>query len=210
MKIKLLAISLCVLFGITTVKGQSENKMVSLDKKRHSIKISVSDGLTLGVASFWGMGLSDAVLGTKRSDQKSSGVFAVGYRYSLSRFRVGLDAGFANVSSKITLSNDKRPSIKEKELNFMILPTVEYLYYKRNLIELYGSASAGVNITRHSETGLTEWGKRSANLKSTMGSQFAYQINPIGIRIGNSCIGGFLEAGLGYRGFITAGVSLNF
>ena len=39
---------------------------------------------------------------------------------------------------------------------------------------------------------------------------FAYQVNPIALRVGNHRIGGFLEAGLGYKGFLTAGVSLRF
>ena len=38
----------------------------------------------------------------------------------------------------------------------------------------------------------------------------AFQVNPIAVRVGNDRIGGFLETGLGYKGFLTAGVSLRF
>lgn len=64
-------------------------------------------------------------------------------------------------------------------------------------------------MTRHTETGLTEAGKASAR-KADLSTSFAYQVNPIALRVGNDRIGGFLEAGLGYKGFVTAGVSLRF
>lgn len=210
MKVRLLVLPLCILFGTTMAKAQNVNLGISSNDNPHVIKLAVSDGLTLGVASFWGMGLGDAITGTQRSDQRSSGVFSIGYRYSINKFRVGLDFGFAKISSKTTIMGDKTPSIKEKELNFMVLPTLEYAYYKRRLIELYGSASAGVNFERQTKSVLTEVETKIAGSKSNMNTNFAYQINPIGIRIGNSRIGGFVEAGLGYKGFVTAGLSLGF
>ena len=121
-----------------------------------------------------------------------------------------MDLGLAKVTSKVTSSPDKTPSIKEKELNFLVLPTAEFVYLRRNLFELYGSASAGVDFSRHYETGLTAKGKELAQKNSKFGTEFAYQVNPIGVRVGNSKIGGFVEAGLGYRGFVTAGISLGF
>lgn len=177
----------------------------------HDIRIGYSDGLTLGGASFWGMGLADALTGTKRTDEQSTGVFGLGYRYALSkRFRLGMDLGVAKVTSKVTGAPDKTPSIKEKELNFLVLPTAEFIYFRRNLFQLYGSAAAGVDFTRHYETGLTAKGKELAEKKSKFDTGFAYQVNPIGIRVGNDRIGGFVEAGLGYKGFVTAGLSLGF
>ena len=197
---------------LSTFTTNAQNKKESyLDLNKHDIRVSYSDGLTLGGASFWGMGLSDAITGTKRTDEQSTGVFGLGYRYNLSkRFKLGLDLGFAKVTSKVTSSPDKIPSIKEKELNFLVLPAAEFIYFRRNLFQLYGSASAGVDFTRHFETGLTDRGKELAQKKSKFETGFAYQINPIGIRIGNNRIGGFVEAGLGYKGFVTAGLSLGF
>ena len=73
----------------------------------------------------------------------------------------------------------------------------------------YGSAGAGVSLIRHQETGLTAIGKKAAR-KSDFSADFSYQVNPIALRVGNDRIGGFLEGGLGHRGFVTAGVSLRF
>lgn len=200
--------SLAVLTAITSFTAQAQSSKDADTEKKHSIRFTASDGLTLGGASIWGIGLSDALLGNKRSEQKATGVFGLGYRYRIKRFRVGLDAGVAQVSSVVTLSGDKSRSIKEKELNFLVLPTVEYVYLKRNLFELYGSASAGFNFVRHSEKGYTELGKLNVQPKASLSTELAYQVNPIGVRVGNQRIGGFVEAGLGYRGFVTAGLTL--
>ena len=207
--IKMFTLAICMLFPTMQVAAQNDKSKTEIN--RHSINLSYSDGLTLGGSSFWGMGLSDALTGTKRTDAKCTGVIGLGYRYAFNkRFKLGMDLGFAKVSSKIEDATEKKPYIKEKELNMMVLPTVELVYLKRNLFEIYGSGSVGANFCRHSETGLTEKGRQLAQKNSTLDTQFAYQINPLGVRIGNNRIGGFVEAGLGYKGFITAGVSIGF
>lgn len=200
MKFKVFVLSLCIFAGVNMANAQDN---------RHEIRVSVSDGLTHSAVDVLGLGLADAVTGSKRTDEKASIVYGLGYRYAVGRFRVGADLGFAHTTSKLTLSGDKMPSIKERELNFMILPTAEFVYLKSRLVELYGNASAGVSLKRHSETGLTEAGKAAA-AKADLNTSFAYQVNPIALRVGNETIGAFVEAGLGHKGFITAGLSFRF
>lgn len=209
MKIKFIALSLCVLASVNMVKGQESGKGFMKSENKHEIRLSVSDGLTQGTVDVLGMGLSDALLGTKRTDERFSMVYGLGYRYSLNRFRVGADLGFSMGSDKLMLAGDKSSSLKEKDLNLLVLLTAEFTYYKHGLIELYGGASAGVKLNRHTETGLTDAGKKAAK-KADLSTSFAYQVNPIALRVGNNRIGGFLEAGLGHKGFVTAGVSLKF
>lgn len=200
MKFKVFVLSLCIFAGVNMANAQDN---------RHEIRVSVSDGLTQSAVDVLGLGLADAVTGSKRTDEKASIVYGLGYRYAVGRFRVGADLGFAHTTSKLTLSGDKMPSIKERELNFMILPTAEFVYLKSRLVELYGNASAGVSLKRHTETGLTEAGKAAA-AKADLNTSFAYQVNPIALRVGNETIGAFVEAGLGHKGFITAGFSFRF
>lgn len=145
MKFKFIVLSLCLFAGVNLVNGQ-ENK--------HEIRISASDGLTQSTVDILGLGMADAITGSKRTDEKYSIVYGLGYRYSINRFRVGADFGFSHSSSKLTLEADKTPSIKEREMNFMILPTAEFVYFKSKLVELYGNASAGVNLKSHKETDL--------------------------------------------------------
>ena len=208
MKIKFIALLLCAAVSSNVAKGQ-ETTHNAQSMPRHEIRLSASDGLTLGLANVFGMGLSDAVTSSKRSDKKSSLVYSLGYRYSIAQFRVGADLGFVQSTSKLTLIGETAPSLKEKDLNFMLLPTVEFVYFKRGVVELYGGASAGVNLVNHTEKSLNKTAASSAK-KNDLSTNFAYQVNPIALRVGNQRIGGFLEAGLGYKGFVTAGVSLRF
>lgn len=209
MKFKLFFLSLCVAVGANLVSAQESSKGFTPSENKHELRLSVSDGLTLGTTGILGNGLSDVVLGNKRSDEKMTMVFGLGYRYSIHRFRVGADLGFAQASSKLALAGEKAPSIKEKGLNFLVLPTAEFVYFKRNLFELYGGASVGVDLVRQSESKLDEKGK-SASEKNSLSANLAYQVNPIAFRVGNDRIGGFMEAGFGHKGFLTAGVSLKF
>lgn len=209
MKFKLFFLSLCVAVSANLVSAQESSKGFTPSENKHELRLSVSDGLTLGTTGILGNGLSDVVLGNKRSDEKMTMVFGLGYRYSIHRFRVGADLGFAQASSKLALAGEKAPSIKEKGLNFLVLPTAEFVYFKRNLFELYGGASVGVDLVRQSESKLDEKGK-SASEKNSLSANLAYQVNPIAFRVGNDRIGGFMEAGFGYKGFLTAGVSLKF
>lgn len=208
MKFKFIALSLCMLASANLVKGQESKGFVPSENK-HDIRLSVSDGLTQGSVDVLGMGLLDAVAGTKRTDANYSLVYGLGYRYSLGRFRVGADLGFSKSDNKLTLAGEQTPSLKESNMNFLVLPAAEFVYYKRGLVELYGSAAAGVNLSRHKEAALTEAGKAAVN-KADLSTSFAYQVNPIALRVGNDRIGGFVEAALGHKGFVTAGVSLKF
>ena len=209
MKIKFIALLLCAAVSSNVAKGQETTANNTQSMPRHEIRLSASDGLTLGLANVFGMGLTDAVIGSKRSDEKSSLVYSLGYRYSIAQFRVGADLGFVQSTSKLTLIGETAPSLKEKDLNFMLLPTVEFVYFKRGVVELYGGAAAGVNLVNHTEKSLNQTATSNAK-KSDLSTTFAYQVNPIALRVGNQRIGGFLEAGLGYKGFVTAGVSLRF
>ena len=143
MKFKFIALSLCMVASVNIVKAQGTDKSSYQPDNRHEFRIAASDGLTLTSVDVLGMGIADALTGTKRSDEKATMVYSVGYRYALNRFRLGGDLGFAKTSSQLTLNGETSPSIKEKELNFLVLPTAEFIYFKRRLVELYGSASAG-------------------------------------------------------------------
>lgn len=81
MKFKLIALSLCMIASANVVKGQEYGKDVSTTENKHEIRLSVSDGLTLGSADILGIGLPDAITGSKRTNQSNSMVYGIGYRY---------------------------------------------------------------------------------------------------------------------------------
>lgn len=209
MKLKFIALSLCVLVGVNFVKAQDNSASMSMNENKHELRLTVSDGITQGLVSSMGGGIADAVLGSKRTDQSYSMVYGLGYRYAIGRFKVGGDLGFSHAKSNLTLNGDNAVSLKERELNFMVLPSAEFVYFKRRLVELYGGVGAGVSLLRHTESGQTEMGKKAAK-KADLTTSFAYQVNPIAVRVGNNRIGGFAELGFGYKGFLTAGINLKF
>lgn len=209
-RIKLFALSLCFAVGLSGADARTSGGKLAKVGDRNEFRVGYSDGLTLAAASFWGIGLGDALTGTTRSDEVSTGVFGVGYRYAFGRFRVGADLGFAQVTSKVTRKDSKVPDMKETQLNFLVMPAAEMVYFKHGIVELYGSVATGVDITRTSEKGLTEAGSKMARAHAGTETGLAFQVNPIAVRVGNDRIGGFLETGLGYKGFLTAGVSLRF
>lgn len=209
MKLKFVVLFACVVLGANMVKGQDNKKNDFTQTHKHEIRVSVSDGLTQGPSGVLGLGIADAITGSKRTNQTSSIVYGLGYRYAIGRFKVGGDVAFSQSKSDLTLAGDNSVSLKERDMNFLVLPTAEFVYFKRRLVELYGSASAGVNLVRHSETPKTDAGKIAAK-KESFDPSFAYQVNPIAVRVGNDRVGGFVEAGIGHKGFLTAGVNVKF
>lgn len=216
MKPKFIMLFFCIVSNICFVNAQDRSAIITTPKK-HEIRLSISDNLTLSIADVFGSVLPRVAAGSKISDEKSSAVFGIGYRYHMNRLRIGADCGFGT-SSKIIHSGMKMPTAKEQELNFLFLPVVEFVYFRSGLFELYGSAAVGVDFTRRSEkefsTSIRDKGgvgvAKTAVRQSESFTSFAWQANPVALRVGNHRIGGFLEAGLGYKGIVTAGVSLKF
>ena len=88
MKIKLITLSLCLFAGVNLAKAQETSKNFTPSENKHEFRLSVSDGLTQSTVDVLGIGLGDAITGSKRSDQKSTMVYGLGYRYALNRFKV--------------------------------------------------------------------------------------------------------------------------
>lgn len=208
MKFKVFALTLYLLAVAAQIHAHSSRGYPV--SRQNEVRLLYSDGLTLSTASFWGMGIGDALSGTLRQQQRSAGVFGLGYRHWFSRFRVGLDLGFATVTSKRDHAGSRQMDIREKQLNLIVMPVAELTYYRRGCMELYGSAAVGADFTSTREEGLTSAGRAAAAARAHLGTEFAFQVNPIAIRVGNEQIGGFLEAGIGTMGFLTAGASMKF
>lgn len=224
MKPKFIMLFFCIVSNICFLNAQDRSAIITTPKK-HEIRLSISDNLALSIVDAFSAVPSRVATGSKISDEKFSAVFGIGYRYHINRLRIGADCGFGT-SSKIIHSGMKMPTTKEQELNFLFLPVVEFVYFRNGLFELYGSAAVGVDFTRRSEkefstsigdidiSGVTEKGgvgvAKTAVRQSESFTSFAWQANPVALRVGNHRIGGFLEAGLGHKGIVTVGISFKF
>lgn len=207
MKIKNLFLVLFFIGNITLYgMEKGDNNYYENNTSKHDIQIWYSDALPLTISNCLGESLSDALTGS-RSDMNSTGMVGIGYRYNLGRFKAGTDLGFLRMNNKHLLYGESTPSIKEQTNHFLIMPTGEFAYYKKGIVRLYGSAGAGMMLYRSEYTPL-ESKKQLNDIPSHSGlnCNFAFQANPIAIEIGSQRIAGFLEAGMGYKGFCTAGL----
>lgn len=217
MNLKVTVLFLCSLLSPLFLYARNEVKENKFQPaNRHEIRISFSDGIPLSMANFLGTGLADAFTGTRHDNSESHGLFGIGYRYGIDRWKFGMDFSFGNTTCDITSVFKNMMPVRRNNLNFLVMPTGEMVYFKRGLVELYGSAALGVLFERtvydvyHEEQTTGFFSPAYTSYPSDFSASLAFQVNPIAIRVGNERIGGFLEGGVGYKGFVTAGISIRF
>ncbi|WP_017497732.1 outer membrane beta-barrel protein [Flavobacterium sp. WG21] len=193
------SIIVCVIFltfGTTVVKAQEIGK--------HEVNLTYSDGIPMTFVEGFSNALSSAILGQKlNSETTSSGNFGLGYRYQITeRIRLGGDVAFQQEQTK---QSDKNNILIAKRTNnyFMVMPTLSFSYIKTEWLDFYGSAAAGVILDRYTSTEPNKPAVKDNNV------DFAFQVNPAGLRVGKK-LGGFVEAGFGHRGIISAGLNYKF
>ncbi|WP_031289860.1 outer membrane beta-barrel protein [Sphingobacterium sp. IITKGP-BTPF85] len=172
------------------------------ENRRHEVRIDYSDATPLVIADVFTNAFVSAISGSESSNEKAFGMLSAGYRYALSnRFSIGADLSYANASSD--MKNKSTNEITYRKSNFyMVLPTAKYSYVKRGIIDFYGTVASGAILANGSDR--TDHEKTTTNDKI-----FAFQVNPLGLRIGKDW-GGFLEAGYGFKGIIALGASYRF
>lgn len=198
MKKGVIALSLGLIFFAGVSKAQEK---ISSDKK-NEIRIGYSDAFPISVADAISEGIFDAILnpGKGEKNHTSTGMYEIGYRYlAANRIKVGVDFGLQKVTSEF---GEKSNITEKRTRHFLVLPVAEFSYIKTNFINFYGLVGAGAIL------GLTKItiGGKTDKIKAI---DFAFQVNPVGIRIGKK-LGGFAEGGLGIKGFVTVGLNYKF
>ncbi|MGL5787392.1 MAG: hypothetical protein ACRCX4_11325 [Bacteroidales bacterium] len=211
---KRIFIFIAILLSVTFLSHANESRQTDMYPNKHEIRLSVSDGTPLNISNFLGTAIGDAITGTERDRIEICGIFGIGYRYAISRWKVGGDIGFASLTNRVKSSfYGSMTRNTESNIHFLILPTGELTYFKRKKVTLYSSAAIGAILSRSSYSSDYFFENRfienSFNY-SDFYATFAFQVNPIAIRVGNERIGGFMELGVGYKGFISAGISILF
>jgi hypothetical protein len=184
--------------------------------ERHIFRASWSDATPLLIADLFVEGLSSAVTGTETKMDDFKGMVTLGYRYKLSRLAVGADVSYANLSQRVRLpaeefSTGSEFSIRERGNYFLFMPALEFVYVKLPFVDFYTSMAVGYMYSSVEQTGLTSLGNSFlAHSEKPGGSSFAFQYNPLGIRVGVDRLAAFAEAGIGFRGFVCLGVDYRF
>lgn len=129
---------------------------------------------------------------------KVSGMGAafLGLDYYLSdKVAVGLQANYSSFTAEYVQSSGDNPTAK---LNFFTpMARMKVNWKNERSLQVYSSVAAGASFSK---------GKSHANTTSRS-NNFAFHISPIGVRLGNT-VAVFGEAGFGYQGLLSAGLSV--
>ncbi|PKV50264.1 hypothetical protein ATE84_2319 [Aquimarina sp. MAR_2010_214] len=179
-----------------SVIGFNELKAQDSSLGKNELRLSISDAIPLKlVHDFSGILISS--LDNKGYDSKIStfGMLHLNYqRYLSDRIKIG--GGISYVKFE---DSDNKNKLNAGHLHYLaVMPQFEYVFVKNDFLELYSNASAGITSLHY---------KINKNTNSEYG--FAFQVNPVGLRIGKK-IGGFVEAGYGYNGFVNIGIDFRF
>lgn len=207
MKNSFIILAIALFFSFTTASAQSQTST-----GKHDFRITYSDATTLKfgseLADILGTNLASAVTGGngfKIKDSKAIGMLGLRYTYQFSdRFRAGLDAGYLKMDRTL-VEKDKsdNPTVyKSNQHVIVVMPTAEFSYIKTSFINFYGSASAGGMLIATPD-------QPKEKIKGGTDMSFAFQVNPLGLRIGKQ-FGGFAELGFGHKGIATVGISYQF
>ena len=133
----------------------------------------------------------------------SSGAITFGYRYQISRIRVGLAGAYEKIKGQYTMDTDTADG---KNTYWTLAADLQFSYFKlpKGIVELSWGASAGIAFE-----------SQDLNFKALVNeaanrTRFAYQVVPVGVSVGIPRIGAFAELGFGYRGILNLGAYVRF
>ena len=140
----------------------------------------------------------------------SSGAITFGYRYQISRIRIGLAGAYEKINGTYTLSNSGTDTTADgKNTYWTVAADLQFSYFKlpKGIVELYWGASAGVAFESQDFKNISSAKDFIDDAKQ---NRFAYQVVPIGVSVGVPWIGAFAEVGFGYRGIFNVGAYIRF
>lgn len=147
----------------------------------------------------------------KRTDIKDAGAYFISFqRWLVPQFTIGFTMGAEQENG----SFEEFAGIQSGEYHkrsLSIAMEVRYYYLRRGPLRIYSMAGIGTHFYQQLTSFNYNLNGTTVILDSrderTIGA--TYQVSPLGIRYGRR-LGGFLEAGYGYKGIVNAGVALRF
>lgn len=134
----------------------------------------------------------------ERIDSKGFGTVFGGIDYYLgNRFALGIQYDYASFENQYEMQNESNASLKNRYHTIMVRG--KGIWVNKPQFQLYSAFSAGPSFV-HAEND-----KKETKDNVT----FAFQGSPVGIRVGNH-FAFFLEAGFGYQGMVSGGLSARF
>ena len=190
----LLLLSVAPLFSVAqTFRGQSE---VSVSYGFRSFQ-EVSNGE-------FGLGDEDSYV---TEDYSTGNLFLTDRYYLSNRLAIGLTAGRIHFNTSFHQSQGSY-AVESSSSSFdytTIAPEVLFNYINTRYVRLYTLLGTGYSIVSEKTTEYFPFGQPAVS-SSVRHTPINVYYSPIGLSIGGQ-VSGFLELGIGYKGFVNAGLS---
>jgi hypothetical protein len=178
-----------------------------------TVSVNAQDELKHEVGVFYGVGSASNIFSAITSsisaaagDQSSFwGPIGVEYYYHVSPI-VGLGAVAAYAGCKAEDKKTHKDDLSETFLTFM--PSVKFNWLRKKHFGMYSGLSAGVMFLSVSANDNAKASDPDA--KDETLTTFMFQATALGVEFGSEAFRGFIEAGLGEKGEICAGLRYKF
>ena len=137
--------------------------------------------------------------GTYHSNYIATCPISVGYMYRLRKFLwLGGSVSYMGVFGKVFDARDDSFLYNHTETQIAFLPAVRFSYLNKKYVTLYSGLSTGFLLNFEKENGSTD-----------VYFHPTFQLTAFGVSVGRKFFG-YTEVGVGYKGFITAGIGYRF
>lgn len=190
---------LCTLLAIALFTSN----LLSAQEGQHEISIGYGVGTSAETADLF----EDIVVGTftggrYRKEEDHSGAFHLAYKYLVSE-KIGVGGTLLYESSKGNIHENEQKVARLKRHFYTLAAEADYRYIRKPNFTLY--SALGVGYTHMNEKITPESGGEE---KDSDGS-INFQVTALGAKFGSN-IGGFIEAGFGYKGIGSIGAFARF
>lgn len=172
-------------------------------------ELSVSVGAPSGVGTIVDLfrftieGIAYSFQDNRKAQNKFIGTYGLDYYYQVnSWFRPGIKATYEGV--RTTLYDSNNVNINRYYTSMVtVMPSVQFSYLNRRLVKLYSGIDVGIGFFFGNNT-------NSENSSPNLSPSVAFNITPIGIRVGNEHVFGLVETNIGFDALVKAGFGVRF
>lgn len=188
--------SLLVLLLFCSVVAYSQGEHQGKMEIYAGYGIATAQDIVTGISNTLGTALLPGMV--KRIDISGGGALFAGVDYNITnRVTLGLQGNYASYDQTYRMDDESTSTLEMKYVTLMGHSRISWV--NKSFFQLYSALGAGVTMIR---------GTAEDSKKDTHGN-FAFQVSPVGVRVGNH-IAFFVEAGIGFQGILSAGLSVRF
>lgn len=171
---------------------------------KHELKLAYGIGTANQIVRYTGdvLGMAVTFGHQEQTNRSAFGPFFLNYNYFFTPYmHGGLSLGADHLKGDIKLDSEIAGTFDYKAYIIAYEHTFEYL--RTDMWKLYSGIGLGANIAHHEEI---------VNNNTTVDkskTDFIFHVNTFGARFGKQ-VGIVVETGVGYKGFLTLGLSARF